>query len=194
MRTVPLRPAITLTTVLCLLTGVAYPGLVTVVAQLLFPFQANGSLLSVNGEVRGSALIGQRFTEDWYFHSRPASAGGYDGMTSGGSNKGPSDRALADTVASAVAAVVRVEGGTAGAVPSDMVTRSASGLDPHISPANAALQVARVSRARGISRDDLRQLVARHTELRQLGVFGEPRVHVLRLNLALDSAAARRVR
>lgn len=187
------RPAIVLTLVLCVLTGVVYPGIVTGIAQLVFPHQANGSLVEVNGREVGSALIGQPFTQDWYFHPRPSAAGsGYDGGASGGSNKGPTDRALADTlIARAVDEAVRRDGAVRGAIPSDMATRSASGLDPHISPANAALQVARVARARGVDSAAVRALVDGHVEGRQFGFFGEPRVNVLLLNIALDSAYAR---
>ncbi len=189
-----LRPAILLTLILCVITGLVYPGVVTGLAQLLFPRQANGSLVTVNGRVVGSALIGQPFTQDWYFHSRPSAAGsGYDATASAGTNKGPTDSRLADTlIAQAVAEVVEKDGATKGAVPSDMATRSASGLDPHISPANAALQVARVARARGADSATLRALLDRHVEGRQFGFFGEPRVNVLLLNIAVDSAFPRR--
>jgi potassium-transporting ATPase KdpC subunit len=184
-----LRPAIVFTLLLCVLTGVAYPGAVTALAQLLFPWQAHGSLVRVDGRVVGSALIGQAFTRPEYFHSRPSAAGqGYDATASGGTNKGPTDRRLADTlIAGAVREAIEQDGAVAGHVPSDRATASASGLDPHISPANAELQVPRVARARGLPPDTLRALVQRHTEGRQFGVLGEPRVNVLLLNLALDS-------
>jgi len=187
-----LRPAIVLTVVLCVITGLVYPGVVTGLAQLFFPRQANGSLVTVNGRVVGSALIGQSFTQDWYFRTRPSAAGaGYDATASSGTNKGPTDLKLADTlIAQAVAEAVKRDGAARGAIPTDMVTRSASGLDPHISPANAALQVARVARARGADSAAVRALVDRHVEGRQFGIFGEPRVNVLLLNLALDSAFA----
>ncbi len=185
-----IRPAVGLTIVLCVVTGLLYPGAVTGLAQLLFPSQANGSLVTVNGRVVGSALIGQSFTRDEYFHSRPSAAGaGYDAAASSGTNKGPTDRKLADTLIAA-----RIDSATAqlpvarGAVPSDMVTASASGLDPHISPANAQLQVARVARARGADSVAVRQLLDTRTEGRQFGLFGDPRVNVLLLNIALDSA------
>jgi K+-transporting ATPase ATPase C chain len=189
-----LRPAIVMTLLLCALTGVIYPGVVTGLAQLLFPRQANGSLMTVQGRVVGSALIGQVFTQPYYFHSRPSAAGtGYDAMASGGSNKGPTDAALADTlIARAVDSIVARDGGVKGRIPSDMVTRSGSGLDPHISPANAALQVARIARARGVPDEAVRALLAGHVEGRQFGLFGEPRVNVLRLNIALDSAFPQR--
>ena len=184
-----LRPAIVFTLLLCILTGLVYPGVVTGLAQLLFPWQANGSEVASGGRVLGSALIGQPFTRPEYFHPRPSAAGaGYDATASAGTNKGPTDRKLADTlIAGAVEKVVREDSAVRGRIPADMVTASGSGLDPHISPANAELQVARVARARGISADAVRMLLRRHTEGRQLGFLGEPRVNVLLLNLALDS-------
>lgn len=186
-----LRPAIALTFVLMVLTGLVYPGIVTALAQVLFPRQANGSMIESHGRVVGSELIGQAFSSPAYFHPRPSAAGsGYIGDSSGGTNKGPTDRKLADTlIAQAIDSAVQNDGAIKGQVPADMVTSSASGLDPHISPANAALQVARVARERSISPDQLRALVAAHTEGRQLGFLGEPRVNVLLLNLALDSLA-----
>jgi K+-transporting ATPase ATPase C chain len=186
-----LRPAIVLTLLLCLVTGLLYPGVVTGLAQLLFPWQAHGSLVRANGRVVGSALIGQPFTRPEYFHPRPSAAGrGYDATASGGTNKGPTDRKLADSlIAGAVRQVVQEDGAVRGHIPADMVTASASGLDPHISPTNAALQIARVANARGIPVETLRAIVRRHTEGRQFGFLGEPRVNVLLLNLALDSLA-----
>jgi K+-transporting ATPase ATPase C chain len=186
-----LRPAIVLTLLLCLLTGLLYPGVVTGLAQLLFPWESHGSLVTANGRVVGSALIGQPFTRPEYFHPRPSAAGqGYDATASAGTNKGPTDRKLADTlIAGAVAQAVEEDGAVRGRIPADMVTASASGLDPHISPANAELQIARVARARSIPVDSLRAVVRRHTEARQLGFLGEPRVNVLLLNVALDSLA-----
>ena len=185
-----LRPAIVLTLLLCAITGLLYPGLVTGLAQLLFPHQANGSLLLASGgQVTGSALIGQPFARAEYFHPRPSAAGaGYDDTLSGGTNKGPTDAKLADTlIARAVDSAVRLDGAVKGRVPSDLVTSSGSGLDPHISPATAEIQVARVAKARSMPVERVRALVAAHTEGRQLGLFGEPRVNVLLLNLALDS-------
>jgi K+-transporting ATPase ATPase C chain len=186
--TAQLRPALVLTLLLCLLTGFVYPGLVTGLAQALFPWQAHGSLVRVDGRVVGSALIGQPFTRPEYFHPRPSAAGaGYDATASAGRNKGPTDRKLADTlVAGAVAAAVAEDGAVRGQVPSDMATASGSGLDPDISPANAELQVARVARARGVTADSIGAIVRQHAAGRQFGFLGEPRVNVLLLNLALD--------
>jgi potassium-transporting ATPase KdpC subunit len=189
-----LRPAIVLTLLLIVITGLVYPGIVTGLAHLLFPRQANGSLVAVNGRTVGSELIGQRFDSARYFHPRPSAAGsGYVGDSSSGTNKGPTDRKLADTlIAQAVDAAIKNDGAVMGHVPADMATSSGSGLDPHISPANAALQTARVARARGIPVERVQALVAQHTESRQFGFFGEPRVNVLLLNLALDSTLSAR--
>jgi len=186
-----LRPAIVVTLVLILITGLIYPGLVTGVALLLFPHQANGSLITVNGQVVGSELIGQPFARAEYFHPRPSAAGnGYDDTLSAGTNKGPTDLKLADTlVAQAVDSAVRLDGAVKGSVPADLATRSGSGLDPHISPASAFLQVNRVARARGLDTAVVRGLVDRHIEGRTFGLLGDPRVNVLMLNLALDSLA-----
>jgi K+-transporting ATPase ATPase C chain len=184
-----LRPAIVMTLLLCVLTGLVYPGVVTAVAQLVFPRQANGSIVEVDGRPVGSALIGQPFSRPEYFHPRPSAAGaGYDPTASAGSNKGPTDRKLADTlIAGAVERAVEEDGAERGKIPADMATASGSGLDPHISPANADLQVARVARARRMAPERVRELVARYTEGRQFGILGEPRVNVLLLNIALDS-------
>lgn len=184
-----IRPALVMTLTLCVLTGVVYPGVVTGIAQALFPAQANGSLISRDGTVRGSALLGQGFTAPHYFHSRPSAAGanGYDASASAGSNKGPTDSTLLSLVTTRVEEAV-AQGATSGQVPADLVTASGSGLDPHISPANAALQVARVASARGVDVSAMQALVEAHTEARQFGVLGEPRVNVLQLNLAVDSA------
>ena len=188
------RPAIVMTIALCLITGFAYPGVVTVLARTVFPRQSSGSLVSVNGKVVGSVLIGQQFTKPWYFHSRPSAAGaGYDAAASSGTNKGPTDRKLADTlIAAAIDSVVAHDGAVRGRIPGDMVTSSASGLDPDISPANARLQVARVAAARAASAADVQSLVDAHTQERQFGFLGEPRVNVLLLNIALDSAFSAR--
>jgi K+-transporting ATPase ATPase C chain len=187
-----LRPAIVLALLLCVTTGLVYPGIVAGVAQLLFPRQANGSLvMSPNGQAIGSALIGQSFSRAEYFHPRPSAAGaGYDDTLSGGTNKGPTDAKLADTlIAQAVDSAVKLDGAVKGRVPSDLATSSGSGLDPHISPASAFLQVARVARARRLDSAAVRVLVERHIEGRQFGFLGDPRVNVLQLNLALDSLA-----
>jgi K+-transporting ATPase ATPase C chain len=186
-----LRPAVVFTLLLCVITGLIYPGAVTGLAQLLFPAQANGSLVVAHGRIVGSELLGQQFVRPEYFHPRPSAAGaGYDAAASAGTNKGPTDRKLADTlVAGAVAEVVRENLAERGRIPSDMVTASGSGLDPHISPANAELQVNRVARSRRTSVDTVRAIVRRHTAGRQFGLFGEPRVNVLELNLELDSVA-----
>jgi K+-transporting ATPase ATPase C chain len=184
-----IRPAILMTLLLCVITGFAYPGLVTGIARILFPWQANGSLVEVNGRIVGSALIGQPFSQPWYFHPRPSAAGaGYDGANSLGTNKGPTDLKLADSlIAPRVDSLVTAAVVAKGHVPSDMVTASASGLDPHISPANAWLQVMRVAQARGADSVAIRRLVDERIEGRQFGFFGEPRVNVLLLNIALDS-------
>jgi K+-transporting ATPase ATPase C chain len=186
-----LRPAIMMTLVLCVITGFIYPGVVTGLAQLLFSRQANGSLVTVNGRVVGSELIGQPFTRPEYFHPRPSAAGsGYDATASSGTNKGPTDRKLADTLIGPRVDSILAAGVPKGSVPTDAVTASASGLDPHISPANAYLQVAHVAPARGVDSAAVRRLVDAHVEGRQFGFFGEPRVNVLMLNIALDSAFA----
>jgi K+-transporting ATPase ATPase C chain len=181
-----IRPAILLTLILTAITGIAYPLAMTGVAQLLFPHQANGRLIVRGDQVIGSELIGQSFQGDGYFHPRPSAAGdkGYDASASGGSNLGPNDAGLLKRVGDAAK---RLAGENPGApIPVDLVTASASGLDPHISPAAAELQIAHVAKARGLSEDRLRDLVRAHTEGRQLGALGEPRVNVLLLNLALD--------
>lgn len=182
-----MMPGLRMTILLTVLTGLVYPGLVTGLCQVLFPAQANGSLIVRHGKVVGSALIGQNFSRPEYFHGRPsaAGAGGYDASLSGGSNLGPTSRKLIDRV-SASAATLRSEQPVAGALPSDLLTASASGLDPHVSPASARLQVARVANARGAAPAEITRLVEQFTERRDLGVLGEPRVNVLLLNLSLD--------
>ena len=173
------------------LTGVIYPLVVWGISVAVFPRQAAGSLVTDSkGTVIGSSLIAQSFTADKYFHPRPSAAGaGYDAMSSAPSNLGPTSQALFDAVTARVATETAENPGlAAGAVPVDMVTASASGLDPDISPDNAAAQVARVAKARGLTVDAVRQLVAQHTRGRDLGFLGEPRVNVLELNLALDQA------
>ncbi|HXY68056.1 MAG TPA: potassium-transporting ATPase subunit KdpC [Gemmatimonadales bacterium] len=189
-----IRPALVVTFVLMVITGLLYPGAVTGVAHLLFPRQADGSLVTVDGHVVGSLLIGQTFGSARYFHARPSAAGsGYDDTLSGGTNLGPTSARLADTlIVGAVDSAVALDHVVKGQIPSDLVTSSGSGLDPHISPASAAVQVARVARARGLPEETVRALVARHTEGRTFGLLGEPRVNVLLLNLALDSLGGRR--
>jgi K+-transporting ATPase ATPase C chain len=188
-----IRPAISVTLVLMVITGLMYPAAVTGLAQLIFPHQANGSLIAADGRVIGSSLIGQSFAGAEYLHPRRSAAGaGYDDTLSAGSNRGPTDRGLATTfIAAMVDSVVTDDDGVRGRIPSDMTTASASGLDPHISPANAALQVERVARSRGVSPEAVRDVVTRYTQGRQFGFLGEPRVNVLQLNLALDSAFGR---
>ncbi|MFA6114968.1 MAG: potassium-transporting ATPase subunit KdpC [Sphingomonas sp.] len=185
-----LRPAFALTIGYALLLGLAYPLALTGVGQALFPAQANGSLITENGKVIGSELIGQGFASDRYFHGRPSAAGkGYDASASSGSNLGPASQALADRVKADVAANPPSPGSNR--VPPDLVTSSASGLDPHISPEAAFYQVNRVAKARGLTPDAVRVLVEAQTEHPLLGFLGEPRVNVLALNRALDRAAAR---
>jgi K+-transporting ATPase ATPase C chain len=177
--------ALLMTAVTTVLLGVGYPLAVTGLAQVLFPEKANGQLIEQNGRVIGSWLIGQAFSSPGYFHGRPSAAGaGYDAANSSGTNLGPTNRKLADAVKAAVAGA-REENPTA-AVPIDLVTSSASGLDPHVSPAAAIFQAPRVARERGVSEAEIRRVIDAHTEGRQFGIFGEPRVNVLELNLALD--------
>jgi K+-transporting ATPase ATPase C chain len=184
-----LRPAILLTFVFIVVTGLVYPGIVTAAAKVVFPNQANGSLVTANGQVVGSRLIGQQFAQPWYFHPRPSAAGdGYDATASSGRNKGPTDRKLADTLIAGAIAEAESAGVPKGKIPTDMATASGSGLDPHISPANALFQVARVAAARGVDTAQIRDLALHYVEGRQFGFLGEPRVNVLSLNLALDNA------
>ena len=183
-----LRPAIAILALLTLMTGVAYPAAVTAVAQLAFPNQANGSLIVVDGQTVGSTLIGQSFSQPKYFWGRLSAAGadGYDGNASGGSNLGPTNQDLIDRVTKQVDEWRAANGDAP--IPADLVTPSASGLDSDISPAGAEYQIARVAKARGLSEDEVRAAVARHTESPILGFLGEARVHVLELNLDLDGA------
>lgn len=177
--------SILMTIVTTILLGIIYPLVVTGLAQLLFHDKANGQLIVQNGTVVGSRIIGQTFTGPAYFHSRPSAAGnGYDAGNSSGSNLGPTNKQLIDRVNASVATNQPDNPGQP--VPIDLVTTSGSGLDPHISPAAAEFQIPRVAKQRGINADELQQLIAKHTEGRQLGFLGEPRVNVLELNLDLD--------
>lgn len=183
-----LKPALLMLLVLTVLTGIIYPLAVTGVAQALFPRQANGSLIEKDGKVVGSALIGQPFTGPHYFNGRPSATAPtpYNAANSGASNLAPSAKALVDGVAERVASVKAANPGETGPMPADLVTTSASGLDPHISPAAAAFQIKRVANLRHAPHEEVRKLVAEHTSARTLGVLGEPAVNVLTLNLALN--------
>jgi K+-transporting ATPase ATPase C chain len=184
----PIKPAILMLLFFTVLSGVAYPLAVTAIAQIAFPSQANGSLLGSNEQPLGSGLIGQAFSRPEYFWGRPSSTSpaSYNGGASSGSNQGPNNPALTDTVQARIKALRDADPTHLEAVPVDLVTASASGLDPHISPAAAAYQINRVAKARQMSPDSVRELVDRYTQARQWGVLGEPRVNVLKLNLALD--------
>jgi len=182
-----IRAALVLVVVMTAITGLAYPALVTGLATALFPWQASGSLVERDGKVVGAALIGQPFTQPGYFWGRPSAAGqGYDAANSGASNLAPSSKKLAEEVAVRAEALRRADPEQSGPAPADLVTASASGLDPHITPEAAAWQVKRVAAHRHAPVEEVRQLVAAHTQGRELGVLGEPRVNVLRLNMALD--------
>lgn len=189
-----LRPALIILTALTVVTGLLYPLAITGLAQALFPYQANGSLLVRDGQIIGSELIGQAFDAPQYFWGRPSATGTFaynafnaQALTaSSGSNYGPLNPALLDRVQARIAALQAADPGNLAPIPVDLVTASASGLDPHISPAAALYQAARVARARGLPEAQVRQLVEQHTEGRQFWVLGEPHVNVLKLNLALD--------
>jgi K+-transporting ATPase ATPase C chain len=184
-----LRPAVTSFLLLTLLTGIAYPLLVTGISQATMPNQANGSLIVKEGRPVGSSLIGQAFSDPKYFWGRPSATGpvANNAAASSGSNLGPTNPALMDAVKSRVQTLREADPSNTQAIPVDLVTASASGLDPHISPAAAEYQLARVARVRNLPADAVHKLVVEHTEGRQFGVLGEPRVNVLELNLALDA-------
>ncbi len=188
MRTL-IKPALLMLLVLTLITGIAYPLLVTGIAQLVFPRQANGSLVYQNGKPAGSELIGQRFNDPKYFWSRLSATGpfSYNAAASSGSNLGPINPALLQAVHARVEALRRADSSNTQAIPVDLVTASGSGLDPHISPAAALYQVPRIARIRHLEETAVRQLVEKHIEGRQWGFLGEPRVNVLKLNLALEA-------
>jgi potassium-transporting ATPase KdpC subunit len=185
------RTAVVVLAALTLVTGLAYPALVTAIAQAVFPHQANGSLIVKDGTPIGSALIGQPFDDPKYFWSRPSGTSpfAYNAGASSGSNLGPTNPALTEAVQGRVEALRAADPGNTDPVPVDLVTASGSGLDPHISPAAALYQVRRVAKARHLEEQAVRELVERHVEGRQLGVLGEPRVNVLALNLALDGGS-----
>jgi K+-transporting ATPase ATPase C chain len=186
-----LKPAILITIVFTVLTGLAYPLAVTGISQTLFHRQANGSLIERNGVVIGSELIGQNFAKPEYFHPRPSAAGsnGYDATASGGSNLGPTNPALADRLTKDAAQFHKDNPDYTGPIPADAITTSGSGLDPEISPANALAQSARVAKARGVSRETVVALINQNTQGRDLAILGEARVNVLKLNLKLDETA-----
>ena len=183
-----IKPALLMLLFFTVLTGLVYPLAVTFSAQRLYPNQTNGSLLGTNGQPPGSELIGQAFNRPEYFWGRPSATSptAYNGGASSGSNQGPTNPALIDAVKARIKALHDAEPGQLDAIPVDLVTASASGLDPHISPAAASYQISRVARARHLSPDSVSELVGRYTEGRQWGFLGEPRVNVLKLNLALD--------
>ena len=182
-----LGPGFRLTLIFTILTGLIYPAVMTGVSELIFPKQANGSLVTVNGAVVGSSLIGQSFAKPEYFHPRPSAAGnGYDATNSGASNLGPTNQKLVDRVKGSIADFHKDNPDYTGPIPSDILMASGSGLDPHISPAAAEAQLARVAKARRVSEDQVNQLIAQFTQAPDLGFLGEPRVNVLMLNIALD--------
>lgn len=184
-----IRPCLVLFVLFMLLTGVAYPALITAIAQTVFRHQANGSVIMRDGKAVGSEFIGQTFDDPRYFWGRPSATGptGYNAAASSGSNLGPTNPALLDAIQSRVEAIRAAHPDQGGSVPVDLVTASASGLDPHISPAAAEYQAERIAQARGLTEENVRELIATNTEGRNFGLLGEPRVNVLRLNLSLDA-------
>lgn len=184
-----LRPALSLFLLLTVITGLAYPLAITGMAQLIFPAAANGSLIVNNGRIVGSRLIGQNFTQPRYFWGRPSATSPlpYNAAASGGSNLGPLNPALIEAAKGRITALKAADPGNTAPIPADLISASASGLDPHISPEAAAYQVARIARQRHMPEAEVQALVGQYTEGRQWGVFGEPRVNVLQLNLALDA-------
>ncbi len=189
-----ISPALRINLFLTLVLGVCYPLLMTGICQVAFPHQANGSLIRADGKVIGSALIGQNFSKPEYFQPRPSAAGndGYDATASGGSNYGPTNRKLADRIKAAVKKFRKDNPDFRGPIPADLLTASASGLDPDISPASATVQAPRIAKVRGIPLDKLNQLIAQNTRQPDLGLLGEPRVNVLAINLALDRSFPKR--
>jgi K+-transporting ATPase ATPase C chain len=187
-------PGIRIKLFMTLVLGILYPLAITGISQVLFPHQANGSLVTVGGKVVGSELIGQNFAKPEYFQPRPSAAGndGYDPTASGGSNYGPTNQKLVDRVKASIDKFRKDNPDYQGPLPADLVTASGSGLDPHVSPDSATAQAARVAKARGASADQVIQLVAQFTEGPELGMLGEPRVNVLKLNIALDERFPRR--
>jgi len=181
-------PGLRIKIVMTILLGVVYPLAITGICQVFFPHQANGSLITAGGKVIGSELIGQNFTKPEYFQPRPSAAGsdGYDATSSGGSNYGPTNQKLIDRVKASVEKFRKENPDYQGPIPADLLTASASGLDPHISPASAEAQAPRVAKARGVAVERVNQLMAQFTERPDLGILGEPRVNVLMLNLELD--------
>jgi len=188
-----LLPALRMTALMTVLTGLVYPGVVTGLCQVLFRDKANGSLIKMNGQVIGSALLGQNFAKPEYFHPRPSAAGtdGYDPTASGGSNYGPTNQKLYDRVKAAADQYRKENPSYTGPIPADALTASGSGLDPHISIANATVQATRVAKARGTDVEAVQKLIGSATEQRDLGFLGEPGVNVLELNLQLDRQFAK---
>jgi len=187
-------PGIRIKIFMIVLLGVVYPLVITGICQVIFPHQANGSLITVSGKVIGSEIIGQNFTRPEYFQPRPSAAGndGYDATSSGGSNYGPTNQKLIDRIKASVEKFRKENPEYQGPIPADLVTTSASGLDPHLSPDSAQAQVPRVAKTRGVSLDQVRQLIAQFTEGPDLGLLGDPRVNVLKLNLELDRQFAKK--